>query len=264
MTALLLAVFGASLLGSLHCLGMCGGLMALWAGRTGACGVATGARAHLGYHLGRAASYLAVGLTAGAAGSLLDQLSGGLLGLQRAGAALAGAVVLVWGLAVILGELGLLRALPHAAPLAAPLARIAGRAHAALSGLAPARQALLTGLLTPLLPCGWLWLFALAAAGSGGPLPGGAVMLAFWAGTVPPLLLGGLGLAALSGRLRPRARLLGGLALVLVGGLSLATRGAAIAALPRLEERATPAAPASANLVLERPPCCCAGEEGAP
>lgn len=270
MSALLLAVCGASLLGSLHCLGMCGGLIALWAGRQGSGRQGCSPfRSHLGYHLGRAASYGAVGLVAGSAGGLLDRVSGGLLGLQRTGAILAGGLVLLWGLAVTLGELGALRALPHATPLAGALGRLAGRAHRALDGLPPARQALLTGLLTPLLPCGWLWLFALTAAGSGGALPGAAVMLSFWVGTVPPLLIGGLGLSALAARLRPRVRLLGGLALVLVGGLALCGRGSAIVALPRLlrpapaaEPATTPAAPgsgapASALPALEEPPCCC-------
>lgn len=259
MSALLGAVFLASLLGSLHCLGMCGGLVALWAGRAGCQGSLAGARAHLAYHLGRAASYALVGAVAGALGGLIDRAGGALLHVQRGAAMAAGLAVLLWGGAVVLGELRVLPA-PHAAPLAGLLPRLAARAHKGLLALSPARQALLTGALTPLLPCGWLWLFALAAAGSGGAAPGAAVMLAFFAGTVPPLLLGGLGLAALAGRLRPRLRLLGGLGLVLVGGLSLLGRGEAIAALPRLHDPLAPIASATPA----QAPCCCAGEAPAP
>lgn len=247
---LLLVVLATSLLGSLHCLGMCGGLVGLWAGRTSGCGSA--ARAHLGYHLGRAASYGAVGLLAGGAGALIDAAGGSILGFQRLAALVAGALVLGWGGVTLLRELGLLAPGGHAVPLAGALGRLAARAHRALLSLSPARHALLTGLLTPLLPCGWLWLFALAAAGSGGAAQGAAVMLAFFAGTVPPLLGLGLGLSALAPRLRPRLRLLGAAGLVVTGALSLFGRGAGIAALPRAADQpASPAALASAE------PCCC-------
>ncbi len=43
------------------------------------------------------------------------------------------------------------------------------------------------GAITVLLPCGWLYLFVIFAAGTGAVLPAIAVMSAFWLGTLPSL-----------------------------------------------------------------------------
>jgi sulfite exporter TauE/SafE len=39
------------------------------------------------------------------------------------------------------------------------------------------------------MPCGWLYIFALAAAGTANPIGGLLVMLLFWSGTLPILTL---------------------------------------------------------------------------
>ena len=59
-----------------------------------------------------------------------------------------------------------------------------------------------TGLLTALLPCGWLYLFALFAAGTGSWLSGSVVMIAFWLGSVPALVAVVMSTKLLTGRLR--------------------------------------------------------------
>ena len=59
--------------------------------------------------------------------------------------------------------------------------------------LRPLPRSLGIGLLTAFLPCGWLYLFAAYAAGTGSPARGAMVMAAFWLGGVPALLLAGLG-----------------------------------------------------------------------
>jgi uncharacterized protein len=73
------------------------------------------------------------------------------------------------------------------------------------------------GLATTLLPCGWLYAFAVVAAGTGQALGGAAVMAAFWAGTVPALALVGVGIAGLGARVRRHVPVLTSLALLCVG-----------------------------------------------
>ena len=60
------AVFLTGLLGGVHCAGMCGGIVAALSGQAGA----GRWHLHLGYSLGRIASYASAGALAGAVGSL--------------------------------------------------------------------------------------------------------------------------------------------------------------------------------------------------
>lgn len=54
-------------------------------------------------------------------------------------------------------------------------------------------RALMTGLFTTLLPCGWLYVFVAAAGGTGSVLSAIGMMAVFWLGTVPALLAVGVG-----------------------------------------------------------------------
>ena len=63
--------------------------------------------------------------------------------------------------------------------------RIGARVNRLVRERPPVARALLLGLFSTLLPCGWLYAFAVLAAGTGGPWTGMLVMAAFWAGTVP-------------------------------------------------------------------------------
>jgi hypothetical protein len=84
-------------------------------------------------------------------------------------------------------------------------------------GLRPLPRALTIGLLTALLPCGWLYAFAIIAAGAGTALGGAAVMAAFWLGTVPILVSLGVGVQALTGTLGRRIPLVTAILIVLLG-----------------------------------------------
>jgi sulfite exporter TauE/SafE len=88
----------------------------------------------------------------------------------------------------------------------------------------PSRRALVIGMLTGLLPCGWLWAFVITAGGTGSPVSGALVMFAFWLGTVPAMVgvLGLLGPAL--GRLRARMPLVTAGVLIALGLGTLALR----------------------------------------
>ena len=216
MTALALTVLGASLVGSLHCAGMCGGFVAFYAG-------AGGRRAGLGhaaYNAGRLAAYTTLGALAGALGAALD-LAAAPAGIQRGAAALAGALIVLWGTRTLLETAGV-----RVARLAAPTALrgAVARGVAAVAAQPPLTRALVIGLLTGLLPCGWLYAFIVTAAGTGDPVRGAGLMAVFWLGTLP--VMAGLGVAvqALAGSLRRWVPAACAVAMIVVGLLAVVRR----------------------------------------
>jgi sulfite exporter TauE/SafE len=188
MTLLLWTVFTTSLLGSVHCAAMCGPLVTFYAGSE------RGPSTHLAYNGGRLLAYAALGAIAGGIGAAVD-LAGDAAQVQGVAALLAGGFIVVWGGLALLRALGV--RIPWARTDAAPPERLIK-----LRRKPPVARAGLLGLLSAALPCGWLYAFVAAAAGTGSALAGAAVMATFWLGTVPMLL--GLGVAA-----RRIARLLG-------------------------------------------------------
>jgi len=220
MTAALLgSIVTASLAGSLHCAGMCGGFVAFYAGgdasrRWG------GALGHVAYNGGRLLSYLLLGAVAGLVGAAVD-LAGALGGLERAAALGAGALMVVWG------GLALLRALDvrfPTAPVPGIVRRACVRVQRSSLDRPPVVRALLLGLFSTLLPCGWLYAFAVLAAGTASPWQGMAVLAAFWVGTVPTMAGLGLSLRLVGQRARRRMPVVTAAALLLLGLLWLAGR----------------------------------------
>jgi sulfite exporter TauE/SafE len=187
MSSLLWAVLLASLLGSLHCVGMCGGIVALCVGGMGS--EDRSPRLLAAYNLGRLATYAGLGLISGGIGRAVD-LGGGAVGLPRMAAVIAGALMIAAGLVALARTAGL-RA--GCLSLPGPLQRLFQRGMRAAMSLPPVRRSAVVGLLTGFLPCGWLYAFVAAAATTGDPLRGAAVMTAFWLGTVPALVAVGFG-----------------------------------------------------------------------
>jgi len=201
------AVFVASLVGSGHCVGMCGAFVTLAV--TGhAPEEAARARHRLAaaYHLGRLLSYSTLGVVAGMLGAAFD-LGGTAIGLQRGAIVVAGALMLVFASIMLLRMAGVrLPRLPLPARLtggpASAFRSLLTRLHRLAWTLAPLPRAGAIGLLTPLLPCGWLYAFVITAAGTAHPLVGALVMAAFWAGTVPALAILGVGVQWIAGPLK--------------------------------------------------------------
>jgi hypothetical protein len=212
--ALLSSLFVAALVGSPHCAGMCGGFVALYAGQEGGRRVL----AHAAYNGGRLVSYALLGAVAGLLGASVEQL-GATAGISRAAAIAAGALMVLWGTATIAATLG--ARLPKW-----PGPRLAGRGFAAalraLRAQPAPQRALAIGLLSTLLPCGFLYVFVAAAAATASPLWGALVMTAFWAGTVPIMASLGFAAQSLLGPLRRRLPVVTAGALVVLGLLTMA------------------------------------------
>ena len=170
VSALVLSVLGASLLGSPHCAAMCGGFVCFFSGQGGR---RPSALTHASYHAGRLAAYALLGAAAGTAGAGFD-LAGRMAGFQRPAAVAAGTAHDPLGSRHARRRGGIL-ARRHGRPAGVPpppRPRARGARHTATGR---ARRSAV-GLLTALLPCGWLYVFVATAAGTGSAGSGALVM----------------------------------------------------------------------------------------
>jgi sulfite exporter TauE/SafE len=218
MMEVIVPVAGAALVGSLHCTSMCGGLAAF-----GSAAASRGQKvaALSSYNAARGAGYTLLGTLAGALGSTLDD-AGARVGFGRVAGAVAGVVMIAWGLARIFDLALPLLSWNRKATIHVPIARLVKR----LRDESPVVRSAVVGGCTAALPCGFLHAFLVAAAGTGSAAKGALVMAAFWAGTLPAMAGLGAVVGALSQPLRRHASLVGAVALVFFGVTSLLGRWA--------------------------------------
>lgn len=213
-------IFVASLLGSAHCAAMCGPFVAFYSGAAAEPGGRSRGGAHVAYNLGRLASYAALGAAAGSLGAGIDR-AGRMAGVGRLAALVSGLLMVAWGVATILALRGVRLPWLHAPQM---LQRHISGVLSRVRAQGPILRGAAMGLLTGLLPCGWLYAFVAAAGGTGDALRGATVMALFWAGTLPVMASLGLGLQRLAGPLRARLPVVTAAAVVAIGLLSIAGR----------------------------------------
>ncbi|HTJ47236.1 MAG TPA: sulfite exporter TauE/SafE family protein [Kofleriaceae bacterium] len=209
MIEMFAAVCASSVAGSVHCAAMCGPLVGLWDDPSHRIAP------HLAHAGGRAIAYVTLGVIAGAIGGALD-LAGAMLDVQRVAWLIAAAAVTAWGVITLLGALGVIAR--------APGSRLFGRGLVQLRRKRPIARAALVGVLSAALPCGWLWAFVVLAGGTGGPVTGGLVMLAFWIGTVPMMLGAGALVSPIARRLGRKFPIVSAALLIGLGTFALVER----------------------------------------
>ena len=194
--------FMTGLLGSGHCLGMCGGLVSAFFVRLNARGIWP----YLAYHGARIVIYGMVGVIAAALGAVV--VSTGQIGKWQ------GVLQIVAGLVVIFLGLDLLGVSPIRNGLGfAPIAWLRKQ-----FGLAtqkgPVLGAMIGGAINGLMPCSMTMAMAVKATTAPSVLEGSLLMLAFGAGTLPSMLSASF----LFGKLGPKLRgwLLKGAALFVI------------------------------------------------
>jgi sulfite exporter TauE/SafE len=247
MMALLVSALTAGFVGSAHCIGMCGGLVAAYAGASrGSAG------RHGWFQGGRTLSYTIIGAVAGTLGSAVD-LAGASLGLSRVALVTAGSLMILNGLVALLQLAGVSVTWLHAPR---QLNRVTAWIGPRLKTMSPNVRAGVLGVTTGILPCGFLWTFALAAAGTGHIGAGALVMFAFALGTAPATLGLGALIGVSFGRLGRHASLIGAVFVLSAGVWTIVHRSSFDPALwlpapPAPAAEMAPVAPPSGE-----PPCC--------
>jgi sulfite exporter TauE/SafE len=178
------------ILGSGHCIGMCGGLVS-------GCFMklqAKGPWPYAVYHAARIAIYAAIGLVAALLGTVL--VASGLTGLAQ------GVLQILAGTVVILLGLDLLGVSPLRNTYGfAPMAWLRKQFLTA-SQKGPLLGAAISGAINGLMPCSMTMAMAVKATTAPSPPEGMLLMLAFGAGTLPSMLFA----SVLFGRLGPKLR----------------------------------------------------------
>ena len=215
MTALVLSALGAAFLGSGHCASMCGAF---------ACAAADVSRefpaklrASAAYHLARLVAYASLGAIAGLLGANVDSTLA-IRGFIRPAALIGGSLLVVWGMARLLGAFGV--PMPR---VRAPrfMSSVTARLLHSAAHRSATTRAMWLGALAPLLPCGWLYAFVASAGATGSGATGALVMIGFWGGTVPALAAVTLGLHRMLGPARRYVPLATALALIAVGSMTV-------------------------------------------
>jgi sulfite exporter TauE/SafE len=202
-------IFVSGLVGSLHCVGMCGGFPLALAG-----GGATGNfPRQLLYNFGRLNTLAAIGALSGAAGAVVT--GGGQAWPGRVLALAAGLFMIGVGLEM-LGALGGVTA-RAAALVQASLRTLLGGVIQSRSVAAP----LALGVFNAFLPCQLIYAFAALAAGTASAPHGALTMLVFGLGTVPAMLAVGTMPRLLGAGMRARFWRASGLLVIGFGVLTM-------------------------------------------
>jgi sulfite exporter TauE/SafE len=216
-------VFVSGVLGSAHCIGMCGAISATM--NLGTTGIRSSLARQLLWSIGRVFTYAFLGMVAGFAAlrftkSDFASSQSSVITIQAAFAILAGALLVLQGM---LAAGWLRRKRSSGGPCLT--ATIFGRFLKGGSRL----SVFIAGILTGFLPCGLVYSFLALAAASASIWKGPLLMAAFGLGTVPVMLLTGTGLSLASLTLRQKLMKAAAIC-VLVTGLLTMGRGITFAA----------------------------------
>lgn len=223
MITLPLVVF-AGLLGSAHCIGMCGPFALMIGGSAG--DWRTSLRRQVIYTAGRIFTYATLGAVAGAAGLYLVRRAPSFINVAATLAVAAGLFLVVQGLKAT--GMGRRRAVSQTShPTSCLAVGFIGRFLRS-----PSHSAVFfAGLFTGLLPCGLVYGFLALAASSENVWQGALLMIAFGAGTAPAMIATGSGGMLLSVPARQRLLSFAAWCVVVTGLLSIG-RGVGFVDLP--------------------------------
>lgn len=166
-----LAVFIASILGSTHCVSMCGPIVITVNN--------SNSYVYL-YHIGRLISYLILGALAGLTGETF--LSNNFPIVSTISVVLISIFFIYSGFKLVMGkplEFLPVKTAAHVLTKSAKWSMTQSR---------PVKS-LTIGIINGFLPCGWLYIFVIAAVATKSPLYSTGLLFVFWLGTVPALSL---------------------------------------------------------------------------
>ncbi|WP_232322352.1 sulfite exporter TauE/SafE family protein [Methylomonas lenta] len=183
--------FVAGFLGSGHCLGMCGALVSGYFMKAG------NNRSYLpyfAYQFTRISVYTVVGVLAAALGVVL--VSSGIFGKLQS------ILQMLIGCVVIILALGILGWIPFQGTVRLIPMQVLRKGYATASQKGPVLGAMIAGFLNGLMPCPLTFAMAVKATSATSLIEGGALMLAFGAGTLPMMLFISVAFGKMSAKLR--------------------------------------------------------------
>ena len=216
-----LIAFITGLLGGVHCIGMCGGIVGILSlsqqPTTQKPSLLQQLPILLGYNLGRIAGYITAGALIGALGAGLIDFSG--LGqTKKILSVIAALFMLLLGLYLA----GLWNTLSKVEHLGAKLWKHIEPISRRFIPVNTVQRAIPLGFLWGWLPCGLVYTILIMSLSAGGAIEGGLLMLAFGLGTLPNLLAMGVVAAKLSKWTHhPTVRLLAGFLVMLMAVVTL-------------------------------------------
>jgi sulfite exporter TauE/SafE len=180
-TISILTIISIAFLGSFgHCVGMCGGIVIAYSSTKikNSWSKKLQATAHLLYSFGRITTYTILGALFGLVGGVVtfDNLTSGILLL------ITGSTMILIGLS-LMGKIRFLTTIEHSCSKS-PLYQSTFKS---LIGSDSLMSFYLLGMLNGLLPCGFVYVFAITAASTGNPIWGAFVMFIFGLSTLPAL-----------------------------------------------------------------------------
>ena len=209
------AAFLAGFLGSAHCLGMCAGISGLFAVNANIGTLRHALPLAIAYNSGRVLTYVLLGVIVASFGGMLVESRPT---LARPILLITGALIILIGLQVAFNWRLLNSIEKMGGVLWQKISPLAKR----LVPVTSLPRALGLGLLWGWLPCGLVYSVLLIAATSSTPVAGAATMLAFGLGTMPAMVMTGVGAAKLSAVTQKRGTRLGlGLLIVTLGVLTI-------------------------------------------
>lgn len=180
-TISIISIITIAFLGSFgHCVGMCGGIVIAYSSTKikSEWSKKIQALAHILYSLGRVTTYMILGALFGLIGGVVtfDNITSGIFLL------ITGLMMVLVGLS-LMGKIKFLTILEHSCSKS-PLYQSTFKS---LLGSDSLFSFYLLGMLNGLLPCGFVYVFAITAASTGSAFWGAFVMLIFGLSTIPSL-----------------------------------------------------------------------------
>lgn len=169
--------FIAGVLGSGHCLGMCGALVSGYFMNSGG---HKSILPYFAYQLTRITIYVLIGFLAASLGVVL--VSGGMIGKFQS------ILQMVIGSIVIILALGILGLIPWQGSVKLLPMNLLRKGYAQARTKGPIVGAMIAGFLNGLMPCPLTFAMYVEATSATSVVEGGALMLAFGAGTLPTML----------------------------------------------------------------------------
>ncbi len=227
MIELVGATIVASLLGSIHCVGMCGPFVILASSQARDVEQSLSRWEKLlplwAYHFGRLTTYVTMGFIAGLFGLAANTLASP-FGYTNIAAVSVGVTMIVLGVFRLMQwQLVSNETVTHSKWMmnwSRTLVYLRKRLRTDSQWM----SGYLWGAISTLLPCGWLYMFVLAAAATGSPISSPLLMVAFWTGTLPLLSLVSIGTRTIGARLQTWVQPAAAMLLIAMGSYAIAGR----------------------------------------